>query len=142
MSHTPGPWHLVGSPSLDKGNPWSVYGPDHHLVAFASVGRETAEANARLIAAAPELLECVKYLCDELEAQFDHDVRTSSDRQGRKHTALSVAIGSHCRELEAQRRDIDSLHERLDALERRLETLTDQLLQMRVVCDARDWDAA
>lgn len=53
---------------------------------------------------------------------------------------MTVAIGSHCRELEAQRRDIDSLHQRIDALDRRLETLTDQLLKMRAVCDTRDWN--
>jgi len=52
---------------------------------------------------------------------------------------MSAAIESHCRELEAQRRDIDSLHERMDAVEKRVDTLTDAILHLLAAGDARDW---
>lgn len=61
---TPGPW-ITGKPEMgDYGTEWSVSvyaqnaprGQKLPTVCYAS-SRETAEANARLIAAAPELLE-------------------------------------------------------------------------------------
>lgn len=63
--HTPGPWHARGTLSLrstDKPGPWVVEAfNDGRSVPVATVGglRGTPvdEANARLIAAAPELLE-------------------------------------------------------------------------------------
>lgn len=60
--HTPGPWncprifykdgYFTGQAHKDNGNcPFEVFGET----------REEAEANARLIAAAPDLLECLKW---------------------------------------------------------------------------------
>lgn len=61
-THTPGPWHLH---NMEQN---TVCGPDYGAIAFANTRRDKREdhANARLIAAAPELLEAckqtVKYL--------------------------------------------------------------------------------
>jgi hypothetical protein len=65
--HTPGPWQLYGR---------NVFGQ-----AFASSSRciaqvsdlspETADSNARLITAAPELLEACKSICGVFEGQKD-----------------------------------------------------------------------
>jgi len=62
--HTPGPWKV--EPQLDgeipiSGHSWGSYLEiaDIHLGGFEQVDSE-AEANARLIAAAPELLEAIK----------------------------------------------------------------------------------
>lgn len=62
--HTPGPWR-VSDHELTKP---SVYGPDGVIVAQIGPWREadTSEANARLIASAPTLLEAAKALCEEL----------------------------------------------------------------------------
>ncbi len=67
--HTPGPWHHTGREFND------VRDSDDELVAVAlhlRVGQpersvQEAEANARLIAAAPELLEALKTAMQQLE---------------------------------------------------------------------------
>ena len=75
MSHTPGPWF-----SSKKGD--IVYGPQHRhpqstglgiemvsepIICFVRGynGSQQAEANARLIAAAPELLDSLRILYEE-----------------------------------------------------------------------------
>lgn len=64
-THTPGPWTNERS-----GNYWSILGPDRNLHGYgitsspvASIVQTSpeAQANARLIAAAPELLAVVRY---------------------------------------------------------------------------------
>lgn len=78
--HTPGPWHAVGTwveHADDKVADICICNPvdfgQHHL------GRSHAEvlANAKLIAAAPEMLETLKLCRDmlgeqELKAIYDH----------------------------------------------------------------------
>lgn len=69
--HTPGPWHL--SP-----DGYSILCGDEHdpeIIAWTDVNdvmmiqdNRTVEANARLIAAAPELLEALKAITDMGEA--------------------------------------------------------------------------
>jgi hypothetical protein len=62
--HTPGPWtidevgkgfsaHILGAP----------FGGLQEIVATLYVGEETLDANARLIAAAPDMLAVLKWLC-------------------------------------------------------------------------------
>jgi len=58
LQSTPGPWHL-------NENPRFVEGPEHNVVAqvYSLHGMKgNEEANARLIAAAPEMLEALKGL--------------------------------------------------------------------------------
>lgn len=61
-SHTPGPW------ALDRSR---IYG-ENMLVASVAYFRDTSleEANARLIAAAPDMLEALRLLADNIEAAF------------------------------------------------------------------------
>lgn len=63
-THTPGPWHY--SPDVSINGTKLVYAPDGYLVADAGrIPRRTESEtlyNARLIAAAPELLEALE-LC-------------------------------------------------------------------------------
>lgn len=57
MPHTPGPWHV------NNNFPWLVNGPPEApgvIVDTKEHCDDEAEANARLIAAAPELLEACK----------------------------------------------------------------------------------
>lgn len=71
--HTPGPWVAAASPSSIVG--WPIIGPGGRAVASVHCRRgDTAEgqqinaeagANARLIAAAPDLLEACKAMLEE-----------------------------------------------------------------------------
>jgi len=62
MTHTPGPWN-IGLPGGPAGPFWSLVNPQGMVVAM----QITSEANARLIAAAPRLLEACKGLLDYVE---------------------------------------------------------------------------
>lgn len=65
MQHTPGPWTANGS--------WVVAadGPIVETVAYARVRSGEAEANARLIAAAPDLLVLAEEVAKEYEDAAD-----------------------------------------------------------------------
>ena len=68
MQHTPGPWHMtgpMGTGHLKGREPWFWVTAErtlHLQVAACSDGYVIGEneANARLIAAAPDLLECLR----------------------------------------------------------------------------------
>lgn len=68
--HTPGPWAVIPQPCR-KGFKFAVCGEEFWPAAIFSDGREnagTAEANANLIASAPELLDALRYMVDNAEA--------------------------------------------------------------------------
>ena len=93
MKHTPGPWFYL------KGDEWSHSVVTHHgelpdgsqsywTVASINKQREPEhEANARLIAAAPELLEVVKQMQSALSRCFGAHAADEGDR----HRALAQA---------------------------------------------------
>ena len=66
MRHTPGPWMI----QQQAGRVW-IYSSNHpegHICEFIDRGlRERKEANAHLIAAAPELLEALKLMREDYE---------------------------------------------------------------------------
>ena len=55
QKHTPGPWSINGN---------KIDGNGYHIVSVNSHRTSEGEANARLIAAAPELLEALILICD------------------------------------------------------------------------------
>ncbi len=62
MTHTPGPWKV----SVDRETIVDANG--YYVSKVARIGNtKENQANARLIAAAPALLEAVEYLIDECE---------------------------------------------------------------------------
>jgi hypothetical protein len=69
--HTPGPWHIGES------NPWLVYAPDGYAVADTRTyhGRHAdTKADARLIAASPELLAALIEATECLiDSGYDHE---------------------------------------------------------------------
>ena len=79
--HTPGPWHINGGPNPTKPNYATIcVKPGDHTTVdhICSIGeRHSANwhANARLIAAAPELLAQLKSLLE----MFDHDAAHQPD---------------------------------------------------------------
>jgi hypothetical protein len=67
ISYTPGPWKVAGDPQSPE-----IEGGDKLTLAFVntsySISDAEAQANAQLIAAAPELLEGLKFLFEEIDA--------------------------------------------------------------------------
>ena len=70
MPHTPGPWKMDRDRAI-LGQGHGTRGL-HGAIAdvYSWVGTEEADANARLIAAAPELLEALKALSDGTTANW------------------------------------------------------------------------
>lgn len=60
--HTPGPWKITSEWShVGLGTVTSIKGPDGYDIADMAGQDELAEANARLIAAAPEMLAALQW---------------------------------------------------------------------------------
>lgn len=66
--HTPGPWRIGQDKALIVAGPHGL-----HIARAAQVGMPNCEANARLIAAAPDLLAALRMLLEEFEDRFDMD---------------------------------------------------------------------
>lgn len=70
-THTPGPWHIEKS----RGNRFVVRDKDNNVPGVCTVydygEHGPAEINARLIAAAPDLLEACKAISHEWDQQYD-----------------------------------------------------------------------
>ena len=70
MSHTPGPWTASehGAYTDYKGNNIVILGDDLRIAVVLGPDTDETQANARLIAAAPDLLEALEAL---LEGDFN-----------------------------------------------------------------------
>jgi hypothetical protein len=70
IKHTPGPW-AIELPAPGSENPAWILGPEEQGIARVSLwrglGREQAEANAALMAAAPDLLAALKQALNYIE---------------------------------------------------------------------------
>ncbi len=76
--HTPGPWFAVNYAGYNNLQAEPVYGsPD--LLNGQTMGAEQAEANAKLAAAAPDLLEALKKLREWTAALTDWAGGTTLD---------------------------------------------------------------
>lgn len=83
MSHTPGPWHL--DPFRKYAN---VHGEVMSHLARVPIDTAEAEANARLIAAAPDLLEA----CREALSILDYE-RADVETRAQVYAAIAKAEG-------------------------------------------------
>ena len=84
MTHTPGPWTYVRNPENTR---WVIDSEPNHAIA-CTAGHECAnEANARLIAAAPELLAALHKIAD---------LGTCGGRGGFQK-ALDIAVSAICK---------------------------------------------
>ena len=73
-NHTPGPWNVI--PENRKSTVAKVCLPSGGLIADVSswwVDTESAKANARLIAAAPTMLEVLEYVLSDLNSELDYE---------------------------------------------------------------------
>ncbi len=92
--HTPGPWEISADKYANFKN--AVFGPDELKVADCGSSRLTGEveANARLIAAAPELLEALERAADELKrAQNSNGSQWLVDEEAKARAAIAKAKG-------------------------------------------------
>ena len=88
-THTPGPWHYTLADEISSGG---VYGgekcvcdiiPKELQVAYDCEEIEIANANARLIAAAPEMFEMCKLLLPIMQSHADDGhIRRGESRKG------------------------------------------------------------
>lgn len=93
--HTPGPWEAVLDTSVNHG---SIKSPLHEsLIAmvdcrYGKIGEP--EANARLIAAAPDLLEALEWV--QLECRYAHGntIQLSGDNWKRFLKKINAAIAA------------------------------------------------
>ena len=76
QKHTPGPWNVGYVGSIAKAFGGGIFDSGRNQIALATVLRdgsdETRKANARLIAAAPELLAACQFLMSQVETLAQH----------------------------------------------------------------------
>lgn len=100
IKHTPGPWSINNWPQPDSSIAIGATGtPLIARVQLRDVSINEHNANARLIAAAPELLEALSELADEVSDRFD--LESPSTNPGIKH-AVAVARKAIARATAAQ----------------------------------------
>ncbi len=89
LFHSPGEWHFDGPPH----NHIVWCGPDQRVCFLTSDGPSTA--NARLIAAAPALLDALRLLIDAPELEMDEPVSIYTARVlDKARTAIGKATGA------------------------------------------------
>ena len=96
-AHTPGPWNLVWRRNEQYPYPLSVLADDSGAW-VARGGKVSSEANARLIAAAPDMLEALQAIVDEFPVAAGTAKGIPHDEQGygsiyRARAAIARATG-------------------------------------------------
>lgn len=98
-AHTPGPWIVGNDPELDPdgAGEWFSIWTDVPGAANAELaGRIGVEANAHLIAAAPDLLDAVSFALSHLQADYGNnreDARAEADLIAALTAAIEKAEG-------------------------------------------------
>ena len=83
MSHTPGPWHVGG---VGGCRPQIIYSPSGLAVlrTWGGATKAEEEANARMAASAPEMLEALRaimpYLEEDPDDEGDYNARVRAAR--------------------------------------------------------------
>lgn len=85
MPHTPGPWRACDDPAPDRALDKVIRSADGWSLAYLPGVGPTREPNARLIAAAPELLAAAelaeRYMTSDLEVEYQVRSGTSEDQE-------------------------------------------------------------
>ena len=80
MAHTPGPWKIDFNDIGNGSCQWRIVGSDEIQVAYSPVGPHAFDkANARLIAAAPALLEALEGIRHQVDntAPYSDELKDS-----------------------------------------------------------------
>ena len=90
-AHTPGPWKYAHCPHERRYEVWP--GDGYILASVPTIARreKESEANARLIAAAPEMLEALRY-CDSLFSEMDRHALITPAMEELVYGKVSSAI--------------------------------------------------
>lgn len=96
--HTPGPWRFSDNTKWWKTNPFSVTVPKKgvhgtavaNIPARATISMEEAQANARLIAAAPDLLAALNAMLTHMGLDEDEWTKPTFDQA---RAAIAKATG-------------------------------------------------
>ena len=92
-AHTPGPWQY-GSGKLS--NSIQVYVGAQNIASVTMLNHyEPADANARLIAAAPDLLEALRALIKTADMYWTEDKSTTWPALEESREAIAKAIGDY-----------------------------------------------
>lgn len=93
MSHTKGPWTASehGDYGDYDGNSIVIRGDDLRIAAVLGYDTEETHANARLIAAAPELLETLENIACADTATWDADMRDEFRWWAQTRAKLAIA---------------------------------------------------
>ena len=89
--HTPGPWKILDELYVTTSRP----DDDMGLYVGQAYGPSTPEAaaNARMIAAAPDMLEALENLEHQLQAEFGFCLRNSNNAVQQARNAIAKAKG-------------------------------------------------
>lgn len=87
MKHTPGPWHINEDQKDCGAGKLSIEAKDEYFIAQVDES-VSQEANAKLIAAAPELLEALREL-DECYCEAGNDL-SKEDRHRHRMTLIKA----------------------------------------------------
>ena len=89
-NHTPGPWRVEHSTAKGYLYMSYLYSDEHHIISVggSSISKGENKANARLIAAAPDLLAA----CEAVWQSCDREGRIMLPSNGTTITALRAAI--------------------------------------------------
>ena len=92
---TKGPWNAVPTDPSEGVDCWWLIGADKRDIGTVNGGQgdETPQANARLIAAAPELFEALEALEYQLGGETDAVKRRFADTRVKARAALAKAKG-------------------------------------------------
>ena len=89
--HTPGPWEVVGGTIIqtaDERRKWVAEVPAASSIHETFI---TDRANARLIAAAPELLEACEFALEELNDMTSMQFAHGADKEARQRLENAIA---------------------------------------------------
>jgi hypothetical protein len=86
LRHSPGPWHAV----LNRRGQWEIFCHTHALICrLAKWTPATDAADARLMTAAPNLLDALKAFCGDVESQ--QETRETSLHAAYQHALTIIA---------------------------------------------------
>lgn len=89
--HTPGPWHAYQCP--DEGGEYAIRAQNGICVALSIGGTKSEASNARLIAAAPELLEALELVVEHWTKQFERGGHLAPEWRKKARSAIAKATG-------------------------------------------------
>lgn len=93
--HTTGPWSAEPTCPNDGVNCWFIVSEDRKQVGSVDgyQGDPEREANARLIAAAPDLLEALQNVVDAWSSQFERQGHMAPEWAKKARAAITKATG-------------------------------------------------